>query len=630
MSYRLNKTNGDLVVELADGQIDNTSTDVTLVGRNYRGFGELFNENFIKIIENFSNTAAPNAPLTGQLWYDTSEQRLKIYNGTEFRTAGSPIVSSSQPEMVQGDLWIDNLTRKLYFYDGNQDGEITLVGPAYDRQQGKTGLEVVSVIDDSARERVLLQFFIAGKLFAVTADDTFRLSGINKINGYPDDPNDNLIPKRQLFEPGFNLASTNYFYRGIASESRSLVDSNGNTKTTADFLPSNEDGETTGSIFIQNSRGLSVGIADTNYFSLKVIGTTTALENQQSETDIVLRTRTGNQFKNAFYIDGSEDKIGIYKNDPQYSLDVNGDFRVSSDAVINGNLTVNGDTSYFNVTQYRVEDKNIELGVLSDGTKTTDDQLDESGITIGSQDGDKKLYWHQSRNAWTSNLDFNLELNNEFRINGDSVLSRTELGPTVTSANGLSSIGTLTSLNVDSIALDGNTISTAGAGLTIDASGDITVSSSKITNLADPSNEQDAASKKYVDTEIDSLNVALILDVTGLSNPSLNNPYYDVIDILENISPASEKIDNVTARIHTVSYNNTPITGIDIASSMNKQFVTINNIEDPFDLEDDLTAESVVQDVNFSPATAIFSPIPTRQTMIFTVSGGAWSWQSTN
>lgn len=628
MSYRLNKTNGDLVVELADGQIDNTSTDITLVGRNYRGFGELFNENFIKIIENFANTASPNAPLTGQLWYDTSEQRLKIYNGSEFRTAGAPLVSSSQPSMVQGDLWIDNLNRKLYFYDGNQDNEITLVGPAYDRQQGRSGIEVISVVDDSERERVILLFYIGGSLFAVAADDTFRLTGTNKINGYPDDPTDTAFPKRQLFEPGFNLVSQNYFYRGVASEARSLVDNEGNAKTSVDFIPSNEDGETTGSIFIKNSRGLSVGIADTNYFSLKVIGTTTALENQQSDTDITFRTRKGNAFRNALYIDGSEDYIGIYKTDPEYTLDVSGNFRVSTDAIIDGNLTVNGDTSFFNVTNYRVEDKNIELGILSDGSKTSDSQLDNAGIIVASQDGDKTLTWNLSENSWTSNVDFNLDLNNEYRINGDLVLSRTQLGPLVTDSS-LTSLGTLENLDVDNISIDGNTLSTSGTGFTINPAGDISVSTAKITDLGNPTNAQDAATKTYVDQELESTNVALTLDVSGLSNPSVSNPYNDVLDILESISPANEKGEGVTARIHTVSYLNTAISGIDIQSAMTKEFVSINNIQDPFDLEDNLTAESVVQDINFINANATFSPSPNRQTMTFVIAGGNWAWQST-
>jgi hypothetical protein len=92
MSYKLNKTDGELLVELADGQIDTTTTDITLVGRNYKGFGEFINENFIKMVENFASTAAPGNPLLGQLWYDTSEERLKIYNGETFRSAGGPIL----------------------------------------------------------------------------------------------------------------------------------------------------------------------------------------------------------------------------------------------------------------------------------------------------------------------------------------------------------------------------------------------------------------------------------------------------------------------------------------------------------------------------------------------------------
>lgn len=67
MSYQLNKTDGTILTDLIDGQIDTESTNLTLVGRNYTGYGEFFNENFIRLLENFSNNAAPSNPLTGQL-----------------------------------------------------------------------------------------------------------------------------------------------------------------------------------------------------------------------------------------------------------------------------------------------------------------------------------------------------------------------------------------------------------------------------------------------------------------------------------------------------------------------------------------------------------------------------------
>ena len=131
MSYKLNKTDGSLLVDLVDGQLDTTSSDLTLIGRNYSGFGEVLNENFIQLLENFSNSAAPINPIRGQLWYDTTENKLKVYNGTEFTASGGVTVQATQPNMVAGDLWIDSNASQLYFFDGTN---LRLAGPVFSKQ----------------------------------------------------------------------------------------------------------------------------------------------------------------------------------------------------------------------------------------------------------------------------------------------------------------------------------------------------------------------------------------------------------------------------------------------------------------------------------------------------------------
>ena len=617
MSYKLNKSDGELLVELADGIIDTTTTDITLVGKNYRGFGEFINENFIKVVENFAGTATPGNPLTGQLWYDKGEARLKLYDGTTFRTAGGPIVSNTRPNMVAGDIWIDNENNKMYFFDGT---DLVLVGPDYDAGQGQTGFEVASVIDISARERVVLKIWIGGTLFGVITKEEFRLAGDNKIPGFPDDADDIVIPKRQLYRQGFNLVDTNFIYRGTSQEALSLIDPDGTAFTSADFLPTGANGETTGSIRIKNSAGLSVGIADTEYMTLKIVGTTTTLETQQSGTDIALRTRSGNSFSNALKIVSASNRIGMFTDDPQYTLDLSGDFHATGDAVIEGNLRVNGDATYVNVTNISVEDKSIELG-QGEGPLGSDADVDNGGIIIKSDGGDKTILYKQATDSFSANLHWNIESGKEFKINDISVLSSNALGTGVTSALGLAQVGTLTDLQVDNIELDGTTISTTGAGLTIDSSGDVSVSNNKIVDVLNPTAATDAATKSYVDTEIDSEPVVFMLDTTGLTQPTTGNPYDDVKAILETLYSASEKENGTQARIHCTSYSNVQVTGIDVQSAMSKSYLSV--------LTDDSTAQSVVQDVNFSPVNANANLTPTRQTMTFEVNGGAWQWVGT-
>ena len=105
MAYQINKTDGTIVATVADGQIDTLSTDLTLIGKNYSGFGEAFNENLVKILENFASTTAPLRPLKGQVWFDNAENKLKVYNGSVFIPVSSATVSSTQPETLSiGDL----------------------------------------------------------------------------------------------------------------------------------------------------------------------------------------------------------------------------------------------------------------------------------------------------------------------------------------------------------------------------------------------------------------------------------------------------------------------------------------------------------------------------------------------
>ena len=94
MAYQINKTDGTIVSTVADGQIDNISTDITLIGKNYSGFGEVLNENFIKILENFANVTAPTAPIKGQIWFDSTESKLKVYSGTAFVPVSSATIAN--------------------------------------------------------------------------------------------------------------------------------------------------------------------------------------------------------------------------------------------------------------------------------------------------------------------------------------------------------------------------------------------------------------------------------------------------------------------------------------------------------------------------------------------------------
>ena len=161
MAYRINKTDGSILTDLNDGVVDNTSIDITLIGRNYPGFGEILNENFVKILENFSSTSAPGKALRGQLWYDVSQNRLKVYDGDTFVSASGTIVGTVASNVDTGDIFIDTSVDQLKFYNGDT---FVTVGPTYTKTQGKSGVEAIDIVDTVGVNYTVLGQYIAGVL----------------------------------------------------------------------------------------------------------------------------------------------------------------------------------------------------------------------------------------------------------------------------------------------------------------------------------------------------------------------------------------------------------------------------------------------------------------------------------
>lgn len=635
MSYRINRTDGELLIDLTDGIIDNTTTDITLIGKNYKGFGEYFNENFVKLLENFASTSQPANPMVGQIWFDKQDTRLKVYDGVNFRAASGSIVSSSQPSnLTTGDIWIDNLNNKLYLFDGT---DLVLVGPTYDAGQGKTGFETASQLDTTDVQRTILKLFLGGTLVGIYSPETFIIPTQYSIPGLSEDPDDTFTPKRQKLYKGFNIAdasqetaTTGFWWRGTATKAKKLIDDSGNERSAENFLPTDGNGATTGSIRIKNAAGLSVGVGDTEFGILKVSGTTTILETQQSNADLAVRVRTGSSFLNAFYVDASEQKAGIFTTNPSATLDVNGDVKVQ------GSLTVAGDSTFINASTLRVEDKNIELGLLDDSTEGNDSAIDDGGIILRSSDGSKDFTWKQATESWTSNQ--NIDLENDalgYKIGGSIVLTKTALASSVTSAPGLTSFGTLAELTVDNVKLDGQTVSrVGGAGLTVDAAGDTSFSNNKIIDVATPTDGNDVANKAYVDTQISASSLIVPIDVTGLSDPNDiltgDGPVNSIRNILQLLRNASATENGTVAKILATSYSNSTVSGIGITVStspdnsgvLEKSTVSVRDAADT-------GSESVIQDITASnTASGTVSLTATRYIYEFTNVAGTWTYST--
>jgi len=304
MAYTINLTDGNVFATIADGTV-NTSSSMILVGKNYAGYGEFLDENFVHLLENGANTTAPSSPLTGQLWWDKTNSLLKVYNGTIFKTISAATSSATAPTSnVQGDLWYDTVNQQVKVWTG---AAFIVVGPAFSSSQGTTGAIPETINDSGATPHFVTSLYVNNTRVAIVSKDASFTPAAPVNSAFPTIYN------------GITLWNSGSPVFGGSATNAQLLDSLDST----DFMRATANTATTGTLRVQNDLGLFVG--SSNVFSASVSSNDALIKSAVSTGNLVIQAN-----------------VGGTTYDVARALGASGTFAVSNAATVGSTLIVTG------------------------------------------------------------------------------------------------------------------------------------------------------------------------------------------------------------------------------------------------------------------------------------------------
>ena len=370
MAYTINKTDGTVVATIADGTID-TSTSLTLFGQNYSGFGELLNENLIKLLENSSSTASPTSPLKGELWFDNNTGQLKVYNGTQFEPTGGAQSSATKPSNPSiGDLWLDSTNDQVFVYTGDSrthqiHDEWELLGPAFTASQTQSGF-VIETIASSGGDKVVASMYAGTTRVAILSKETFTPSASQ--TGFA------------TIKAGITLNSTlSAVFEGTTT-SASALDVSGTSNTSAsiiaggNFLRSDVADTTVGALTVDTDSGVIIG--DSQELTITVSSNNVKMAQTSENKDFTISTNTGGTQTDRLVITGASGAMAITGN-----------------VTITGNLNISGE---YNATSSQISTYDDAFIKVNNGNSEVD-----AGLIVETGDtDDARLFYEVGTNRW--------------------------------------------------------------------------------------------------------------------------------------------------------------------------------------------------------------------------------------
>ena len=285
MPYSIDRYNGTTLTVIEDGTID-TTLDIKLIGKNYAGYGEVQNENFLHILESFSGTSAPPKPISGQVWFDSGTKKLKFYDASRWRSTGGAEVSGAAPVgLTTGDFWWDSSNDQLYA--AKNPSEFVLIGPQGVSGFGTTAMRSRAIRDLGNVNHAVIEALADGDIvFIINSDAEFDVDlgfhpelaalGFSKIK--------RGVTMANTGTSG--ITSSDHRFWGTASNSLKL-----NGLTDAEYVKAASAQFTAVAKFVD--AGLTVGASDDLGIFVDVDGVTPVIKNNLSDTIKFQTTSSG-------------------------------------------------------------------------------------------------------------------------------------------------------------------------------------------------------------------------------------------------------------------------------------------------------------------------------------------------